>query len=238
MKRWILAVIILIGIFAWLMFVAFISAEVGSALEVPTPFPEETPTPYTGPQRPPEGTSQLYFPLVFKDGYPAMLPVHITGRILQADGKPYAGQIVRAAEVWCENFNLQDYDGRVGCAVVLDMAFDPGSCTDENGRFDLVVDGWFLERVPYWILVVGNVEYYDYEIIYNGIWAESVIRIWPGHEYDRGEIVSEVSRSWCPVGPPYPGPGMESEQTGKYVWLFEKLDTYSLTKFQWEIEKR
>ena len=153
---------------------------------------------------------RTYLPQIVSNGS----EIHITGRILRTDGTPYAGQIVHSGEIWCEGFSQGDFSGREGCVIVVDVAWTPADCTNSAGEYDIVIDGWFSENVKYWIIVVGNVEMYDYEIIYNGDWDSTVIGpTEAGFTYMRDDIISRVIQSYCPV----------EQSGGRYEWGMNDL---------------
>lgn len=133
----------------------------------------------------------VYLPVVANNGYLNAGPATVSGRILKTDGTPYAGQIVRLAQVFCES-----YDPYYDCWVLLDMANDPGDCTDQDGEYTLTVRG-FASDIRYSLLVVGNVERGDYQIIYKNY--DDILKIQPAQQVWLGDITTTVATAWCRV---------------------------------------
>lgn len=161
------------------LFVLMMSLVAGS-MPVPTPFPPPVP----------DQRRVQFFPNIVNDAPFRLLPATVFGVVLDEEGHPRNNTVVRLAEVWCE-----DYEKQVGCYTVLDMAFDPGDCTAPDGSYEMKIEGWYLENVYGWLLVVGRVDQDDYVIIYNG-WS-NVIKVMPGGFYDLGETEVDLLGGTC-----------------------------------------
>lgn len=181
-----------------------VSARVSLAVATPSCDPA-TATP-TRPHRPPPEVTPMiiataspdaqpvqYMSMVMNAAFRYTIPARVTGRILEA-GVPRSNTVVRLAEVWC-----RDYQQREGCCMLFDEAFDPGDCTEVDGSYELVVEGWQLRNVKGWLLIAGRMDQDDYCLVYDDL--DDVIEVVPGYTFDAGTAEVSLNNGYCSSDP-------------------------------------
>lgn len=139
------------------------------------------------------GADKTYLPLIHNNIPLSFVPAKVVGKLVDNDSQPVLNTIVRLAEVWCEN-----YDTKEDCVVLLDLANDPGACTDSNGNYSMLVKDWYLVNVGGWILISGDIVGGDYKIHYSSY--DDIIEVYSGQVYDAGTKVTHVNSNICGLG--------------------------------------
>ena len=172
------------------------------SLAVTTPSREPITATPTRPHRPPPEVTPVivataspevqpvqYMSMVMNAAFRFTIPARVTGRILEA-GEPRGNTVVRLAEVWC-----RDFQQRAGCCMLFDEAFDPGDCTEVDGSYELVIEGWQLRNVKGWLLIAGRIDQDDYCMVYDDF--DDLIEVVPGYTYDAGTAEVSLINGYC-----------------------------------------
>lgn len=138
------------------------------------------------------GAEKTYLPLIHNKIPLSFVPARVVGRLVDIDGNPKAGTIVRLAEIWCTNYDL-----KYNCVVLLDLANDPGDCTDKNGEYELPIRAWYLENVKGWLFLSGDVINGDYQLHYSSY--DDIIEVYSGQIYDMGDVTTYVTSETCNI---------------------------------------